>query len=178
MIYFTSDSHFWHRNITKLQKDTRAGFETIEGLNEAMIEKWNDTVAEGDTVWHLGDLSFGSHDKSEAVFKRLNGSINLVRGNHDYWVGKKDLHKYFQSINDYKELKWEGMRFVLFHFPIYEWNFMHHGAFHLYGHMHGAYQNRGKSMDVGVDTRDDLGLYSIYEVVDKLSGKEQIERTR
>ena len=178
MIYLTSDNHFWHQNISRFQPESRGNFKTIEGLNEAMVEKWNDTVSEGDTVWTLGDFSFGSHDKSESIFSRLNGSINLVKGNHDYWVAKKDLHKYFQSIQDYKELKFEGFKFVLFHYPIHEWNGAHHGSLHLHGHTHGSFQNRGKSMDVGIDTRTDLGLYSIYDVIDILSKRPACERAR
>lgn len=42
-IFFTSDNHFYHKNIRKFCPETRKG-ETVEEMNELMIQKWNETV--------------------------------------------------------------------------------------------------------------------------------------
>ena len=58
--------------------------------------------------------------------------------------------------------------FVLFHFPIIEWDKMHYGAWHLYGHVHGKDMGLGdrRAFDVGVDTRPngDMAPWSFDEL--------------
>jgi len=76
MIYFTSDTHFDHENIIKY---CNRPFKDVNHMNESMIENWNNTVNDTDTVMHLGDFSF----KSDKFINRLNGNITLIKGNHD-----------------------------------------------------------------------------------------------
>ena len=52
MIYFTSDLHFWHKNAIIY---TNRPFETVEEMNEKLIEYWNKTVHANDEVYILGD---------------------------------------------------------------------------------------------------------------------------
>ena len=47
MIYFTSDTHFGHKNVIRL---CGRPYETVEEMDEDMIEKWNRKVTELDTV--------------------------------------------------------------------------------------------------------------------------------
>lgn len=69
----------------------------------------------------------------------------------------------FETINDYKKLTIDGTKIILFHYPMREWESMHHGAYHLYGHVHGGLEEGanngskpwGRSMDVGIDARHD-----------------------
>jgi len=55
-IWFTSDTHFNHRNIIGY---AQRPFESVEEMNEVMIERWNASVRGEDTIYHLGDFSFG-----------------------------------------------------------------------------------------------------------------------
>ena len=54
-IFFTSDTHFWHVNIIKY---CNRPFETIEEMNETIIEKWNSKISKDDIVFNLGDFAF------------------------------------------------------------------------------------------------------------------------
>lgn len=51
---------------------------------------------------------------------------------------------------------------------------MHHGSYHLYGHVHGSVQIEGRAMDVGIDARPegDMKLWSWEEVDDILKVRE------
>jgi calcineurin-like phosphoesterase family protein len=173
-IWFTSDNHFYHKNILKFQAEagTRFGNDANE-MNELMISKWNSQVALADKVYCLGDFSFGKPELTEAILKRLNGQLNLIRGNHEHWL-TQETEQYFEDIRDYREITIDGIKIVLFHFPIEEWNRMHHGAFHLFGHVHGHHGTKeGRSMDVGIDARPqkDMGLWSWEEIKETLKDK-------
>lgn len=170
--WFTSDNHFFHKNIKKFCPETRFG-DTVEDMNRLMIEIWNNTVSNGDTVYCLGDFSFGSSDDTEAVLKQLKGNIHLIRGNHEKWLDKRPLERYFASVQSYKKITVEGQRVILFHYPIYEWENMHHGSYHLYGHVHGSVQMEGRAMDVGIDARPqkDMGLWSWEEIKARLESQ-------
>ena len=63
MYYYIADPHFGHENILKLCDRPYA---TIEEMNEAMIQRWNQRVTGNDTVFILGDLFFRCADP-EAV---------------------------------------------------------------------------------------------------------------
>lgn len=79
-IWFTADHHFGHANILRYCKRP---FADVEEMNEALIANWNRVVAKGDTVYHLGDLFLLPPVEATKRMARLNGSICLIRGNHD-----------------------------------------------------------------------------------------------
>lgn len=149
--WFTSDTHFGHQNIMKFCPDTRK-YKNADEMDEAMIVKWNSQVAPTDTVYILGDVFFHKLDKALRIIRRLNGVKHLVWGNHDQVIEKNlELQAEFASIQHYLDLKIDGVDVVLFHFPIVEYNKMHRGAIHCYGHVHGNYTHPGKAVDVGID---------------------------
>lgn len=59
MIYFTSDLHHRHRNILNICPEYRP-WDSREAMTEALIEYHNDLVRETDTLYILGDFSFGT----------------------------------------------------------------------------------------------------------------------
>ena len=77
-IWFTSDTHFYHEQ-DFLYKPR--GFESFEEMNEAIVQRWNNVVKSDDVVYHLGDVLMSHYDVE--IIKRLNGTIFLIRGNHD-----------------------------------------------------------------------------------------------
>jgi len=85
-IWVISDTHFGHKNILtfkdsfgKLVRD----FSSVEEMDDFMIDSWNSVVKQGDKVYHLGDVFFGSKDRFKSLWPKLNGSKRLVVGNHD-----------------------------------------------------------------------------------------------
>lgn len=169
--WFTSDIHFGHKNILKFCPNTRKYKDTVE-MDEALIAKWNSMVSVEDTVYIIGDVFFHKAGRAISIVSRLNGKLNLVLGNHDeVIINNPELSMLFESISPYKTITIDGQYVVLFHFPIWEWDRMHRGAYHLYGHVHGKESIPGRAMDVGIDTRTDNGLWSWEEVHALLSKK-------
>ncbi len=147
-IFFTADTHFGHANIIKL---VSRPFESVEAMDEALIQNWNSVVGPADTVWHLGDFEFRSAEDQTKYFDRLNGNKNLVVGNHD---GLKVLRYEWDTVTKYKELTVGEFVFMLFHYPILEWDGYYRDTWHLHGHVHRKtrwWGNGIKRLDVGVD---------------------------
>lgn len=156
-IFFSSDYHFFHKNILRHHGATRSG-NTVEEMNEHIIEAHNNTITKHSIIYMLGDISFGNADATESVLKRLNGNKVLVYGNHDQIIKRKpSLQKYFNHCVDYKEIRIDGTKICLMHFPISSWNSMSHGAIMLHGHTHNNKSHTvadvKNRMDVGIDTR-------------------------
>jgi len=89
-IWVISDTHFNHTNILNFKLDdgvtpVRPGFNSLDEMNEHMIEKWNELVKPGDIVYHLGDVVFGLNKEAwlDKHMKRLMGKKRLIFGNHD-----------------------------------------------------------------------------------------------
>jgi len=160
-IWFTSDTHFWHRNIIKY---CNRPVSSVEEMNEFLIQKWNEKIKPDDVVWHLGDFAFCGKDKAIEILERLNGEKNWILGNHDYGLVKK-IGPYFDEILDYTllkihlnyeaddgEIRQYHQPIVLCHFPILSWDMMRHGSWHLHGHCHGTLpKTSALRLDVGVD---------------------------
>lgn len=145
-ILFTSDTHFNHKNILNF---TNRPFTSIEEHDESLIQMWNEMVRPNDRVYHAGDFSFGSVQKTKEILQRLNGQIYLILGNHDNNIYSNK--QFFVSITAYKEIKVDKQKIILFHYPIAEWNKAHYGSWHLYGHVHGSNNIEGKALDIGID---------------------------
>ena len=84
MIYFIADTHFNHENIIKY---CNRPFKNTYKMNEYIIQKWNSVVKKDDTVYHLGDVGFGSLQEVKSLVERLNGTKILIKGNHDLKIG-------------------------------------------------------------------------------------------
>lgn len=134
MIYFISDTHFFHKNILKHQDRP---FDSVEDMNKSLIKNWNDKVKKNDEIFILGDFSFGKEEETLDLLDSLNGKKYLIRGNHDLIIKKDSVQAKFQWIKDYYVLKINKQKIILFHYPIYSWDTKYHGSIHLYGHTHG-----------------------------------------
>lgn len=156
--FVTSDTHFGHRLMAEIR-----GFETVADHDEFLIEQWNTAVLPTNTVIHMGDVAFLTAAKTEAVFKRLNGNILIVPGNHDNRrtlvraVGAENVMPPIQTF------KWDGGRMVACHFPIASWEGAERGVPHLHGHMHtGTKSWRTAAPNDQVGLRRDVGVDNSY----------------
>ena len=84
-IFITADNHFFHKNIIRY---CNRPFNSVEEMNETMIKNWNDIVNDNDIVIHLGDFAF--RNRAREIRSKLNGTIILIRGNHDYNLSESD----------------------------------------------------------------------------------------
>lgn len=126
--FFTSDTHFGHKNILEYEKEARP-FETVEEMNEHLIQSWNETVRAKDIVYHLGDFAFGA--SNVAIADRLNGNKRLVMGNHD--CHSFDLYvRHFQRL--FGAHYWK--RCILTHIPVHPRNLGERFWLNIHGHIH------------------------------------------
>ena len=132
--WFTSDTHFGHKNILEYEKDARP-FDTIEAMNEKIIENWNSVVKPKDIIYHLGDFAFGKHNILLA--KRLNGKKRLVMGNHDTYPSSLYL-EYFDKL--YGCVFWE--RCILSHMPVHPNGLGSRWMLNIHGHLHSKVVKR------------------------------------
>lgn len=169
-LFFTSDTHFGHANIIKY---SNRPFRNKDEMDEAIIENWNKVVSDKDVIYHLGDFSFDNYEYTRNILKRLKGHKHFIWGNHDRLFQKnKELLGYFESVQDYKEIKWNDKKLVLIHYPLLTWNKGHHGSFHLHGHCHGTLNHLNKNttrLDVGVDNFNyaPVSFEEITEILEK-----------
>lgn len=131
MNYYISDTHFGYQKIAE-----QSGFTDIEAYNEALIRRINLRVADGDTLFILGDLSCYQQDPSEYI-ERLNGRKILITGNHDArWIKHRHVRKLFSGIHSYLLVRDAGTKIFLCHYPMAEWDGTFKGYWHFYGHIH------------------------------------------
>jgi calcineurin-like phosphoesterase family protein len=180
-VYITSDTHFGHKNIVRgttnwrtqdgeIPIDSTRDFQTIEQMNERLIDGINHHVGQDDTLIMLGDVSFGGFDNIGIFLERLIcHNIHLILGNHDHHIdnNRDYVQKRFLSVQHYLEVRINDRDFVLCHYPLQSWHGMNKGVIHLHGHVHLS-ENRkfgnGKKMDVGVDGNG-MDPYSIDEII-------------
>ena len=148
--WITSDLHFFHKKILDFCPDTRPWGGVAE-MTHGLMDAWNKSVQPNDTIYFLGDFSFGKREETEAVLHNLNGQKFIVYGNHDHALREGWAAKYFAHRADVIEHKLCGEKVVMCHFPMTRWNRCHYGSLHFYGHEHGNFDNVGRSMDVGWD---------------------------
>lgn len=131
-IWVVSDTHFNHTGILDPQKvgDYYRRFDSVDDMNDCMIHAWNETVKDGDIVYHLGDVCMGSVDACFPILANLKGKKRLVLGNHD---NTKRLAPYFSKIVSSR--MFPEFNCILSHIPIYLGD---HPKFkyNVHGHIH------------------------------------------
>ena len=160
--FVTSDTHFGHANIIKYSKRP---FRDVHDMDEQLIQRWNAKVPSNSIVYHIGDFAFAEPSRLRELVRRLNGTIRLVRGNHDKRIRGDDV-KLFDWVRDYYEAAGPGKRkIVMCHYPMVTWNKSHAGSWMLHGHCHGNLtMPETTRLDVGVDTHPNYEPYSLNEI--------------
>ena len=158
-VWFTSDLHFWHKNICKY---CNRPYETVEEMNQGIIDNWNSVVKEDDIVFVLGDLGFCGIEKLRPLMSQLKGKIILIQGNHDPDSVISTLY-YEKIINDFDKLmsitiigdeECPNQELTLCHFPMIDWYNKEKGSWMIHGHQHQLPKTPSCSAvhyDVGVD---------------------------
>ncbi len=124
MEYVISDLHLGHTNIIKY---CHRPFRSVEHMNAELIDRWNNTVTNDDTVYYLGDISV---NEPYQWLKQLNGNIVLIRGNHDKRLKRTRMDKV---------IEYNGEKFLLIHTPYWidrEWD-----GWVIHGHHHNNETN-------------------------------------
>jgi calcineurin-like phosphoesterase family protein len=140
MNFLTADTHFFHKNILGY---CNRPFPNVIEMNLALIERWRSVAKPEDTVYHLGDFSFGDMARSSEILKMLPGKKILIRGNHDK-SRKRMLEMGFDEV--YPSLELDG--WLLVHRPPVP---VHPMKKVLCGHVHDKWKRRGNMINVGCD---------------------------
>lgn len=136
-LWLISDTHFGHQNILSFKRKDGSpvrAFDSIDSMDQHMIDNWNRVVKDGDIIYHLGDVFFGDQNGAR-VLSQLKGRKRLILGNHD--DGKnKALQKYFQKIMMWRMFPELGC--ILSHVPLHESTFIYKSdnMINIHGHIH------------------------------------------
>lgn len=167
-IWFTSDTHFGHKNILTF---CERPFNSVEEMDNAIIERWNSKVGKNDIVFHLGDFAFASNKRWQELIYKLNGKIYLILGNHDVvrWPGNYTM-QLFDRVENQIMLKIDNKyKVYLNHFPFLCYDGTYRNpedcTIQLHGHVHQRIGDIGKDAqrlqyrfpyqyDVGVDNNN------------------------
>lgn len=146
MIYFISDTHFDHTNIISF---CGRPFEDTEAMNYVLVRDWNNTVKPEDTVYFLGDLTFGRGRRPHKFWlDKLNGNIIFIKGSHDYEQREGEtgitvctnlVTEEFPNVSfhDSLEIELDNQKFFLVHDPDHvpsDWT-----GWVIHGHHHNNY---------------------------------------
>lgn len=139
MKFYTSDLHFGHHNILRYENRP---FQSVEEMNDNLINNWNRKVSKGDEVYIIGDFGLLGGRQANSILDRLNGRKYLIKGNHDHFIRDREFDRSkFVWIRDYASIKDGETVICMFHYPIAVWDRQHHGALHFYGHVHSNTDN-------------------------------------
>lgn len=189
-IWFTSDTHFAHKNICRGVSEWKDGdrtrdFSCLESMNYRIVKQINNHVQQDDILYHLGDWSFNGVENIWNFRKQIIcKNVHLILGNHDQHIKKNNWsfehvgfpQDNFLSVQGYLELEIGKQTFVLSHYPMEEWLEMdRRGGIMLHGHCHHAIDESEtnsiyRRMDVGMDWRE-FRPFSLEEILDKMKNR-------
>lgn len=152
--FIFSDSHFGHANILNFRvhdadcskrmpelKDMqisfddcdcpkmRPEFDTVEQMDDFIVQSWNEVVKPQDKVYHLGDVAMAK--RHVPTIGRCNGHKRLVRGNHD----NEKLKLYAQFFEEIYATRQLDNDLLLSHIPIHPESLRHNWT-NVHGHTH------------------------------------------
>lgn len=173
--FVISDTHFNHANILNFTnfrgEKVRPEFNSVEEMNEHMIDRWNSVVTDKDVVYHLGDVHFGAtaNEKSNrTILNRLRGRKYLIVGNHDN-LSDPVLYECFRKVTFWNYLK--EFDVSLSHVPLHE-STLGEGkggknTLSIHGHIHRMDPPSDKHINVSVEWVN----YTPREVSELIKGK-------
>jgi len=132
-IWFISDTHLGHDRDFIWEA---RGFQSVQEMNENIIEKWNSCIKPKDTVYHLGDFILGDLDAGLKMIKSLNGKIKLAIGNHDTDNRLAAFKGILDEIQFGYRMKCKGGALYLSHYPTLTGNLDGFNTYSIHGHTH------------------------------------------
>jgi calcineurin-like phosphoesterase family protein len=184
--WFTADQHFGH---TRIIEYVKRPFSSVDEMDDALINSWNERVREEDLVYHLGDFTLSNYKGFEYYLNKLNGTIFFVPGGHDQrWLSsykKNGSDSKFTVLESLIVINVRNVDLVLCHYPLLTWERGHYGVIHLHGHSHGNVGCIGRSnegsagvipgyrVDVGVDCNNFYPV-SITDILNRIDAYEGV----
>ena len=178
-IFASSDLHFGHdREFLWGPRGFRSSIEH----DEAVIANWNSVVEPEDTVYVLGDLMLGDNEHGKACVECLNGTIKLIRGNHDSdkrWNEVYPTIPNVELVGCAEIIHYRKYHFYLSHFPTLTGNLekesLHQMTLCLHGHTHSKdkfYEDRPYMYNVALDANHNAPVL-LDDIIDEMKAKVQ-----
>ena len=167
MIYFTSDQHFYHKNVIKY---SGRDYTSLDEMHADFVSRHNSAVNMDDVIYMLGDFAFAPKVLMAEMLAKLNGYKILVRGNHDRST-KAMLDIGFDEVYTSHTLQTDAIEIYMRHIPDYEGKY----DLHLCGHVHEKWKTHPPLIiNVGVDQWD-YAPVSLDEILALRDGMLQTE---
>ena len=180
-IWLTSD---WHFNHSRAFIYEPRGFQSVEEMNEAIVERHNSLVQPGDEIYVLGDLCLGGGEadvaqKNKELIERMNGNLHIILGNHDTPARIK-MYAMCKNVIDIKYadmIHYNGYHFYLSHFPTLTGNLekesLKQCTCNLFGHTHQCnnfFEDRPYMYHVGTDSHNCYPVL-LDDVIEEMKNK-------
>ena len=123
--WFIADIHFDDERILRYENRP---FSDVSHMNQCMIENWNNSVKDEDTVYLVGDIG------NEEFISKLYGKKYLVKGNHDAKSNETYRQAGFTEVYD-KPIILDNF-WILSHEPMYINENMPYA--NIFGHVHNC----------------------------------------
>lgn len=170
MIYFTSDTHFGH-NKEFIYKPR--GFDSVEEMNECLLDNLVSTLLPDDDLYILGDVMLGDNEFGMKALNQLKCRIHIILGNH-CTLAREALYKTCVNVVEVvpaARLKYKGYHFFLTHFPCLTGNLERESlkqmTLNLSGHTHSKqkfFQDLPYVYNISVDAHNNCPV-SIEEII-------------
>lgn len=168
-LYFTSDLHLGHGNISAL---CNRPFTSLESMNKELIANWNSAVGDDDLVVITGDLVWGGAQLWDRFLSVLKGQKILIIGNHDLKCDLSKVEHHFVTIREQVEFKIGKERLFACHYPIADFPGRYHGVKQIYGHIHEKDFPQASPLHYNLSVERN-GYYPLrYEILQKLFEKQ------
>jgi calcineurin-like phosphoesterase family protein len=136
--FVCADCHFSHRGIVNFLRpngEKERPWTDVEEMNEVLISNWNSVVRPKDTVIVLGD--FVINRSALPLASRLNGTKELVMGNHDTMRAEEYL-VYFKKLHGVKVFD----DYIMSHIPLHPASVIPRYQGCVHGHLHSGVVER------------------------------------
>ena len=179
MNFFTADSHFSSSDNSVITRDFRP-FDSLEEMNEKIIEIWNGQVTDEDVIYHLGDFvnyNWGDSDYVPRLnlVQKINAKVVLILGNNEKRIMENEFAGNFEEFRKYLiscgfhdvyenklEMKIGEKQFRLIHCPV---DANKENIYNLFAHIHKCAFVKRYGFNVGVDNHY-FKLFSENEILE------------
>lgn len=162
---FTADWHLGHKPIIPF---CDRPFRTVEGMDNALVDRFNRRVCDDTLTYFLGDMCFWPPRVGLPLLRQLRGEKILILGNHDKYSQRQYRDAGFTVLHE-AVIELCGKRLRLSHYPYWpqkpegepkhELRYphlrpeRHKDEWLIHGHVHKNWKTRveEKMINVGVD---------------------------
>lgn len=198
--FIISDLHLEHLNICSATSNWESdrgcrNFNSLDEMNDLIISNINSQVKEDDLLIQLGDFTFQGKENIAKYRAKINcKNIIAIRGNHCQHISINNTYinsigeelPCWIEISDLNYYQVDSIRFVVSHFPIWNWHEQKTGTLMIHGHLHSHEDeilkliHEYRCFDAGIDNYFKIhkryGVFSLKEINTILKNKKIIGR--